>query len=248
MMINKTLKTVYDGNSLSHGCWDLILNLSGSGVMTANKQLYHFEEGTLFCVPPGVVHSKFSEGGYLDIHIFNKTFLAEYNDGEVLVFQDDELKTVYNLFMQMEGLYLNPTTARGQLLEGLYQVLTTWVSLQRNAHTRHLPVQEIATKLEQNFTDPAFMISPLLQGYNYCPDFIRSLFKRHYGMSPSEYLTDLRLKHAKKLLGSYHINSYTILHIAIASGFTDQNYFSRVFKKHYKITPLQYAKRIAEKK
>ncbi len=244
-MLSKTPQSVFIGNPVCHGCWDLILNLEGNGVMTADKQTLPFQEGTLFCVPPNVMHEKSSENGYTDIHIYTKTFLNHLNNRGILVLQDDELQTAHHLFMQMYDMYKHPTVVRTQLIEELLQVLLTWILLQHNASLPPDAVQEITKKLEQNYTDPALAITPLLQGYNYCPDYIRRLFKQYHGRSISEYLTELRLEHAKSLLHSYRLTAATIPQIALASGFSDPNYFSRVFKKTIRLTPLQYAKQVA---
>lgn len=244
--IVKTTDTVYKGDSLHHGCWDLVLNLEGTGTMTADKQTFAFEEGTLFCFPPYVTHEKSSSTGYRDIHIYTYTFLPGFADKGVLSLQDDELHTARTLFFQMLDMQNNQTVARMQLIEELYHVLLTWILLQYNASEAPLAVQEITRKLEQNFTNPTYSVVPLLQGYNYCPDYIRRLFKKHHGCSPSEYLTRLRLEHAKGLLRTHRLNGYTIPQIAWESGFNDPNYFSRLFKKYTLLTPLQYVKQIAD--
>ena len=244
--IVKTPATVYKGDSLHHGCWDLVLNLEGNGTMTADKQTFTFEEGTLFCFPPYVTHEKSSETGYRDIHIYSYTFLPGFADKGVLSLQDDELYTARNLFFQMHDMHINPPVARAQFVEELYHVLLTWISLQLNANEAPLAVREITRNLEQNFAVPTYSVVPLLQNYNYCPDYIRRLFKQHHGCSPTEYLTRLRLEHAKRLLRTHRLNGYNIPQIAWKSGFANPNYFSRVFKKHTRLTPLQYASQIED--
>jgi len=244
--IVKTPTTVFMGDSLSHGCWDLILNLEGNGTMTADKQTFDFEEGTLFCIPPNVTHEKSSTSGYQDIHIYTYAFLPHFGDKGVLTLQDDELHTARTLFLQMQDIYNNQTVVRKQLIQELYRVLLMWILLQYNASKAPLAVQRVTQKLEQNLADPAYSVVSLLQESNYSPDYIRRLFKQHHGCTPSEYLTRLRLEHAKRLLRTYQLNTYSILQIAWESGFTDPKYFSRVFKKYTGLTPLQYVKQIAD--
>lgn len=244
--IVKTKSVVFEGNPVCHGCWDLILNLSGEGTMTVGKQTLPFSAGTLFCVPPNLMHCKSSEQGYEDVHIYTQDFLPGYGDKEVLTLQDDTLGTLQALFLQMQAMFENPTISRIQLIEELHHVVLTWILLQQNANQMPRSVQEITTQLTERFADPDFSVVPLLQGYNYCPDYIRRLFKRYHCCSPSEYLTRLRLEHAKELLRSWHLNNFTIPQIALQSGFTDPNYFSRVFKKYTLLTPLQYVKQITD--
>ena len=62
-------------------------------------------------------------------------------------------------------------------------------------------------------------------------------FIRATGESPMRYLLNLRLEHAAKLLS---LTEMPIAEIAVASGFEDSNYFSRVFHKVYHISPRTY--------
>lgn len=63
-------------------------------------------------------------------------------------------------------------------------------------------------------------------------------FKRHLGMSPMQYLNDLRIKNASKLLqDGVDINTATRL-----SGFSDRLYFSKVFKEKTGVSPGKYKK------
>lgn len=66
-------------------------------------------------------------------------------------------------------------------------------------------------------------------------------FIKSVGKSPTEYLMDLRLIHAEKLLLA---KNWGISEIAATCGFSDGNYLGLLFKKHYGITPHQYRVRM----
>ncbi|ASK64145.1 AraC family transcriptional regulator [Virgibacillus phasianinus] len=68
---------------------------------------------------------------------------------------------------------------------------------------------------------------------------LRRLFKLHTGKSPSAFLIELKMTYAaRSLLESDESISY----IGYSLGFEDINYFSRVFKKHFGVTPSSYRK------
>ncbi len=67
--------------------------------------------------------------------------------------------------------------------------------------------------------------------------YFSTLFKQSTGSSFKEYLNMIRVEESKRLLTS---TDYSIIDIAIATGFEDQSYFSKVFKKYTGITPKQY--------
>ena len=65
------------------------------------------------------------------------------------------------------------------------------------------------------------------------------LFDKQIGMSPIQFLTEYRLKHAKELLRT---TSIPIKDIADLVGYQDAFYFCRVFKKQYEQTPTNFRK------
>ena len=62
-------------------------------------------------------------------------------------------------------------------------------------------------------------------------------FVRAYGTSPGQYLQSLRVRKACELLADGKCN---IKEAAFESGFSSQNYFGRVFKKHMGVSPGRF--------
>lgn len=69
-------------------------------------------------------------------------------------------------------------------------------------------------------------------------NYIR-LFKKEAGMAPMEYLINLRLDKAKKLLRT---GSKSITEISLQCGFGSPSHFSNSFTKHLGLTPSDYQK------
>jgi AraC-like DNA-binding protein len=57
------------------------------------------------------------------------------------------------------------------------------------------------------------------------------------GLSPGEFIRNIRLKHAALMLLN---NTGNISEIAFAVGFNDPKYFSRCFKTEFGLTPREY--------
>jgi len=69
------------------------------------------------------------------------------------------------------------------------------------------------------------------------PAYFSTIFKESSGSSFKEYLNMVRIEESKRLLSN---SDYSIIDIAVATGFEDQSYFSKVFKKYTGLTPKQY--------
>ena len=65
-------------------------------------------------------------------------------------------------------------------------------------------------------------------------------FKNQMGKSPNEYIIELRLQLAKNMLDSTNMS---IKKISEHVGYSDQYFFSRLFKKHLGVSPQKYRSR-----
>lgn len=83
-------------------------------------------------------------------------------------------------------------------------------------------------------------VTALARKLNLDRSYFSKLFKESTGKSPQQYLTWLRLKKAAELLREY---GKTPGEAAIAVGYSDVFSFSRMFKRHFGISPREYGKR-----
>ena len=65
-------------------------------------------------------------------------------------------------------------------------------------------------------------------------------YKKIYGITLLSDLTAKRISHAKSML---RFSDSSIESIALATGFQDAAYFSKVFKKSENMTPIEYRKK-----
>ena len=73
------------------------------------------------------------------------------------------------------------------------------------------------------------------------PYYFSKLFKQETGRNFIEYLTEVRLRNARELLKN---SQYSIKEICAESGYSDPNYFSRIFKKYEGVTPSEFRERL----
>lgn len=82
-------------------------------------------------------------------------------------------------------------------------------------------------------------INSVAQKLHVTPQYLGKLFKEEMNTSISDYVTNLRLKHACSML--VHTDQ-SIKSIAFESGYNSVEYFLYVFKKNIKTTPSEYRK------
>ena len=73
------------------------------------------------------------------------------------------------------------------------------------------------------------------------PYYFSKLFKQEQGENFIEYLTRTRMQNARQLLKD---PKYSIKEICAMFGYSDPNYFSRIFKKYEGVTPSEYRERL----
>lgn len=92
--------------------------------------------------------------------------------------------------------------------------------------------------VKTNFNDPLLSLKKLSDRFFYSENHISRLFLSNLNQGFNKYLNDLRLDFAVKLLDE---GFYSIKDVALSSGFVDPLYFSKVFKKRFRLSPTEYA-------
>jgi len=86
-------------------------------------------------------------------------------------------------------------------------------------------------------------LADLAARFHVNPPYLTRVFKRHAGVAPVRFLRDLRMNHARKLLDERP--EMEIKEISVIAGYSDQGYFSRVFKQAVGVGPQEYRARRA---
>ena len=100
-------------------------------------------------------------------------------------------------------------------------------------------IASIKKNVEENMDNPGFTIDVLCTLLNMSRTSFYNKLKALTDQSPGDYVRLIRLKRAMQLLKE---QKYTITEVAEMTGFSDAKYFREVFKKHFNVSPSQYAK------
>lgn len=155
-----------------------------------------------------------------------------------------ELARVEQILKEMwEEIVTKQTGFEAALLAHLLQLLIllsrkyseTSQSKNRQAVMR---IAETIRILENEF-EKHWKLEELARLSSTSPGNLNRIFQQATGMSPINYLLQVRLQKAMALLTD---SSLSIVEIAFQVGFNDSNYFARLFKKTIGLSPSQYRK------
>ena len=90
--------------------------------------------------------------------------------------------------------------------------------------------------IDAHFSDPKIDIETVCAVAFISVSSLQRGFAKYFGMSPKQYLIQLRMNRALELLTE---NKLSVKEISFVCGFTDEKYFSRAFKKRYGCSPSQ---------
>ena len=112
-------------------------------------------------------------------------------------------------------------------------------------HSGGLPSAVISARawIKNHYCRP-FDMSELAQSIGYSADYLSAIFKKHTGISVTQFTNRLRIKAAKTLLASF---GTSVRETAYSCGFTDDKYFIRVFRQYEGITPAEYRRTLGRK-
>lgn len=102
-------------------------------------------------------------------------------------------------------------------------------------------LQKAVEMVEKNMADFDFSHEQLTEMLNVSKSTFYRKIKSLTGLSPSEFIRDIRLKHACQMLQKQAGN---ISDISYAVGFNDPKYFSTCFKTEFGVSPREYVRNI----
>ncbi|GIO24198.1 hypothetical protein J11TS1_27790 [Oceanobacillus sp. J11TS1] len=105
---------------------------------------------------------------------------------------------------------------------------------EQNIYAKADVIEAAINYMENHYNDTNLSLTEVAAHVGRSPSHLSHILAKRYHQSFRDMLTYIRLQKAKELLGS---TDEPIQNIAVAVGFRNPNYFSRVFKSHTGVTP-----------
>ena len=91
--------------------------------------------------------------------------------------------------------------------------------------------------IEENYADQNTTLTTVAEAVAMSPNHFSSIFSHECKTTFIEYLTNVRIENAKRLMKETDMKGYDI---AYECGFSDPHYFSYIFKKNTGLSPREY--------
>ena len=228
--------------------------LSGKGMFTCKGQSYHLKAGEGFLIEPGV--SAFYQAdatdpwaylwlgfdGNMAQDIVSKIGLGGTN----LTFQSSHGKELEDIILEIirhSTLSNYDVLMIESLLFRFMGFISRDITVLGSHRIKGNEYVRKAVEYIQNNYSKAIHVQEVANHVNINRGYLHSLFKEELGMSPQEYLRNVRLTRAAEQI---NMTDEPVEIIAAANGYPDPAVFSKAFKKMHGLSPTQYRKRTME--
>ncbi|WP_167527311.1 helix-turn-helix domain-containing protein [Paenibacillus cellulositrophicus] len=255
----------------SHDFSELVVILQGSAVHIIEGREYPVTAGQVFLIHSGVSHGYKNVDGIEYINVmFQPEQLLQLSELRLLPgFQAlFYIEPFYRKEMNFKGML---TLDEAQLQEAtkLLDLILTEYELQPQGYrlmirsyftalvgllsryyqigsgaddNKALRIGEAVTYIEEHFLQPITLQAMADKAYLSTRQFQR-VFTSNYHTTPMDYVIRKRLDYSCTLLRHPNLS---ISQVALESGFRDQNYYARQFRKVYNCTPSEYREKLQD--
>ena len=246
-----------------HDEFEIIYVRSGFLTVSISGESYIGKTGEAFVVSPGNLHLMGSQSGTVDYYTFlfplkyisfrtddmlDEKLLEPLNSGHLMICPRVK-DTAKELCEQLIEIYMAKkdeseskiaTQVRTKIIL-LQFILEMWKKgfvIENDTSGRNIVEKEMVSYIQQNFTGK-ISLREFGEQFHLSEKYISRYFKEHFHITLSQYVTYLRLEHAKQLLQDTDI---PVTDVAMQSGYQNVSYFIRSFQKAYAVSPLKYRK------
>jgi AraC-like DNA-binding protein len=251
---------IFETNWHKHEEFELILISEGYGTAMIGDYIGEFKPGDIFFIAGNLPHwfkkqhhkvTGCSEVLHFKQDIFGKEFMAmpELKNVQQLLLKNDGIQIKPKLIKELSAVIMEMQTLTGfpriaLLLNCLHRISTTshYATLTRDFASNNSNINPVIEKII-DFSFKRYLTPITLQqvadvAAMSIPTFCR-FFKKNIKKTYFDFLQDLRISHACKLLTN---SNKPVMEICYESGYNSWAHFSKQFKHVKNMTPSQYRK------
>ena len=210
----------------------LAYRVSGVAEFDFGGKLITSNPGDIIFIPEGISYDVQHSGGSMIVIHFTD---CNYHVAENISLNNKTY--IGTLFAELHEKWEHRRLVHGTKAK-IYNILELCYEL--NIKTHASPLAEKAKQLiDENYSNPEFDIEALTQKLYTSAPTLRRNFSDRFGIPPKQYLLKVRLDTAAAFLSQ---DFSSVIEASRKSGFNDERYFSRIFKKRYGKSPSKFNK------
>ncbi len=220
--------------------YDLTIVLKGELIYTINGQKLVLKKNDMILLPPGTLRSRQAQPDYVRYVSFNFTLLPDVSlPLEIFMpnsVSEDIKKILSNITHEYISTYYHLKEKYTNLLNCiLFDLLNRVTVKSNNAHIRN-----IIKHIEENITRKITLQS-ISQEIGLTKEYIAYIFKKEIGCTATEYINERKMLLAKDLITH---GNMILSEVSSYLGYDSYTYFSKLFKRYFKISPraLRYTR------
>lgn len=137
-----------------------------------------------------------------------------------------------NSFRNSLYLHLYDTQTNSLFIQKIFASLFNNEIIKQDANRN-----ELLQYIDKNYNDPNLDLQQMAEHFHFNVNYLSRLFKKQTGINFSEYLTDIRIKNAIKIIEN---SDLLIDDVALEVGIINRRSFNRIFKKETGFSPAMY--------
>ena len=205
---------------------------SGTGTFKIGNKIFHTHPGDVLFIPADVPYEvEYSTSKSI---VVNMDF-CNYTEAEI--FELQLVSGVAVLFsLLLSEWNKKPFVNRAKAT--IYTILEK-IDEYHQAKIENSAIAECIQYIETHFCDPDLDIKSICDISFLSKSSLYRLFLNYFGISPMQYVIKFRMNKALRLLVE---GNMSVKEISLNCGFSDDKYFSRMFKSTYGYSPSQFRK------
>ncbi len=251
VLIERTSKHFKMPSMHSHDCYELYYMVSGERDYFVESNFFTVKTGQFALINRGQLHKTGGKGGERILISFTKEYLLKYFtpfavDKLLTAFTRNHIEPESDVQEKLGDLFNNFFTYyENKDFDKLYpyidELLTILIGSPTAISSSSLPSTHVNNIIDyvKNHFNEINGIEDVADKFYISKFYLCRTFKKLLGVSFISYLTQIKLKHALKLLTTTDLD---VSEIAFECGFNSTSYFCNIFKKHFNTSPLAYKK------
>lgn len=240
-----------------HDFFELYYLESGIRYHMAGDNLYCLQPGDFVLFPPYAMHYSYGEQDVAFKRLvlyFNKEIVRPAKVQDTLgskprVFKSGEKKEIHQLLRQILKEQENDDIySKEMMLLLLNQLLLLLVrnleETQKAKPESRSRMSGVIRYLNENYTEP-ITLEDLAARFYINPSYLCREFKKHIGSTVIQYVNDLRILHAQRLLQE---TDKSVTEISKIVGFSNVTHFNRIYKCNTGMSPSETRRQDAKRK